>query len=87
MRKYSEAWQTLRDAKRLEIVAPRGWHNRIYSGIRKERYKDDAHALFLAETKQFDRVYYKRKGDTMIFLLERKPVLRSLDNKDLFEGE
>lgn len=82
-RKYSEAWGVLKGSLRLEIVAPRAWHVRIHNGIRKERYKDLAHSLFLAEENLFERMTLTQDGETMIYILNRKPRT-SIELSDLF---
>lgn len=86
MRTYSEAWQELRDKHCLELVAPAAWHRRILKGIRKERYKDLVHSLYLAENKLVDRVTHKSIGTRMIFELHRIPAPQTLlfSYKELF---
>lgn len=83
MRKYSEAWAELKIHKRLEIAAPRAWHRRIHNGIRKERYKDLAHSLWLAEEQLFERMSLSTTKDTMVYVLVRKPKL-NVQVTDLF---
>lgn len=75
MAKYTEAWRILRDQKSLEISAPQAWHHRIFTGIRKERYRDLLHALYLADNHLFDRVYFVSHGNTMKWTLVRKSTL------------
>lgn len=86
MSQYSEAWKELRDKHTLTIVAPTYWHKRIYNGIRKARYKDLVHSMYLAEHKLVDRVTHKSEGTKMIFELQRIPAPQSLtfSFKELF---
>ena len=71
MSQYSEAWKELRDKQTLTLIAPTHWHKRIYNGIRKARYKDLVHSMWLAEHNLVDRVTHKSEGTKMIFELQR----------------
>lgn len=82
-RQYEEAWCTLRDKGTVEIVAQNGFHKRIVKGIRKERYRDTAHQVFLDQLNEREVMTYTSERVTLTIKLERKP---RINFNSLFKG-
>lgn len=70
-RLYKEAWETLRDNLVVEIVARDAYHTRIYNGIRKERYRDLAHTVYLDQTNQREVMHVVKTKTSIKFVLKR----------------
>ncbi len=73
MRKYQLIWETLKGSPTIpattSIVASTDLHSRIIQGVRKEKWRDDAHKLLLAESELKTHLIYTTVDETILFEL------------------
>ena len=84
MRTYQPLWETLKSNGTVSLVASPSLHRRIIKAVYKERDKDLAHKLQLAETSQRSSLRHTAKGSLLTLDLTIEPLrLSQLSRGDL----
>lgn len=73
LRRYQPIWEQIKKHRKATIVAPSCVHKKIFDGVKKEKWRDQAYKLLLAEAGIRVKLYKRsdKKKNIIVFTIKQ----------------